>query len=105
MKKHPGFAYEMLSKINYLEQALEIPYAHHERWDGSGYPRGFTGEDIALQARIFAVVDVVGCPCSQIAPTGKPGPKKSSIQYLKDESGKEFDPAVVKEFLDLLGLE
>ena len=104
MKKHPGFAYEMLSKINYLEQALEIPYAHHERWDGSGYPRGLAGEDIPLQARIFAVVDVWDALQSD-RPYREAWPKEKAIQYLRDESGKEFDPAVVQEFLDLLGLE
>jgi HD-GYP domain-containing protein (c-di-GMP phosphodiesterase class II) len=58
MKKHPTFAYEMLSPIRYLRLALDIPYCHHEKWDGSGYPRGLKGEQIPLVARIFAVVDV-----------------------------------------------
>jgi HD-GYP domain-containing protein (c-di-GMP phosphodiesterase class II) len=58
MKKHPDFAYEMLSPIRYLRQALDIPYCHHEKWDGNGYPRGLKGEQIPLAARVFAVVDV-----------------------------------------------
>ena len=58
MKKHPAFAYEMLSPIRYLQLALDIPYCHHEKWDGTGYPRGLKGEQIPLAARIFAVVDV-----------------------------------------------
>ncbi|HKY53150.1 MAG TPA: HD domain-containing phosphohydrolase, partial [Anaerolineales bacterium] len=58
MRKHPEFAYEMLSSIRYLQPALDIPYCHHEKWDGTGYPRGLKGEEIPLTARIFAVADV-----------------------------------------------
>ena len=58
MKKHPTFAFEMLAPIQYLNRAINIPYCHHEKWDGTGYPRGLSGEQIPLEARIFAVVDV-----------------------------------------------
>ena len=58
MKKHPQFAYDMLHSIAYLHRALDIPYCHHEKWDGTGYPRGLKGEQIPLAARIFAIVDV-----------------------------------------------
>jgi HD-GYP domain-containing protein (c-di-GMP phosphodiesterase class II) len=58
MRKHPQFAYELLSSIRYLQPALKIPYCHHEKWDGTGYPRGLRREEIPLEARIFAVVDV-----------------------------------------------
>lgn len=58
VRRHPQFAYDMLSSIKYLQPALDIPYCHHEKWDGSGYPRGLKGEEIPLAARIFAVVDV-----------------------------------------------
>jgi HD-GYP domain-containing protein (c-di-GMP phosphodiesterase class II) len=58
MKTHPVLAYELLSTIPYLHDSLEVPYCHHERWDGSGYPRGLSGEEIPLSARIFAIVDV-----------------------------------------------
>ena len=61
---HPIYAYEMLYPIEYLRPALDIPYCHHERWDGSGYPRGLKGEDIPLSARLFAVVDVWDALCS-----------------------------------------
>ena len=57
MRQHPQYAYDLMHPIPYLRSALDIPYAHHERWDGSGYPRGLKGEDIPLAARIFAVVD------------------------------------------------
>src|SRR6185312_3198381 len=58
MRQHPAYAYDMLMPINYLRPALDIPYCHHEKWDGSGYPRGLKGEAIPLPARLFAVVDV-----------------------------------------------
>ena len=58
MRQHPQYAYDLLSPIPYLRPALDIPYCHHERWDGSGYPRGLKGEEIPLAARIFAVVDI-----------------------------------------------
>ena len=58
MRQHPTYAFNMLMSINYLRPALDIPYCHHEKWDGSGYPRGLKGEDIPMAARIFAIVDV-----------------------------------------------
>ena len=72
MKKHPVYAWELLSPIKYLRPALDIPYYHHERWDGTGYPRGLKGEEIPLSARIFAVVDVWDALTlnSHIAPPG-----------------------------------
>lgn len=102
MKKHPSYAYDMLSKIDYLQQALDIPVSHHERWDGSGYPQGLEGENIPLQARIFAVVDVWDALQSD-RPYREAWTEKKTIQYLKDQSGKEFDPHVVNEFLELVG--
>ena len=102
MKKHPVYAKEMLSPIDYLVPALEIPYYHHERWDGSGYPQGLSGDDIPIAARIFAVVDVWDALQSD-RPYRKAWSEKEAIQYLKDQSGKEFDPKVVSEFLDLIG--
>jgi len=102
MKKHPIYAHDMLSPIDYLLPALEIPYCHHERWDGSGYPRGLAGEDIPFAARIFAVVDVWDALQSD-RPYRKAWSEKRAIQYLKNQSGKEFDPHVVSEFLELIG--
>jgi PAS domain S-box-containing protein len=101
MKKHPQFAYDMLSQIEYLMPALDIPYAHHERWDGSGYPKGLAGDDIPLAARIFAVVDVWDALQSD-RPYREAWSEEKAIQYLKDQSGKEFDPGVVNEFLELI---
>jgi HD-GYP domain-containing protein (c-di-GMP phosphodiesterase class II) len=102
MKTHPKLAYEMLSEINYLKPALEIPYSHHERWDGSGYPQGLAGEEIPLEARIFAVVDVWDALQSD-RPYRNAWSEEKTIQYLKDQAGKEFDPNIVAEFLDLIG--
>ncbi len=102
MKKHPIYAFEMLSKIEYLKQALDIPTCHHERWDGSGYPAGLAGENIPLQARIFAVVDVWDALQAD-RPYRKAWSEEKTIQYLIDQSEKEFDPQVVIEFLDLIG--
>jgi len=102
MKKHPVYAYEMLSKIAYLRPALDIPYCHHEKWDGSGYPRGLKGEEIPLPARIFAVVDVFDALTSD-RPYRKAWSREEAIAYIKERSGKDFDPAVVEVFLEVIG--
>jgi HD-GYP domain-containing protein (c-di-GMP phosphodiesterase class II) len=100
MRKHPELAYEMLAPIPYLNPALEIPYCHHERWDGSGYPRGLRGEEIPFSARIFAVVDVWDALCSDRP--YRPGMAEPHVRrYLDAESGKLFDPRVVRAFLEL----
>ena len=101
MKKHPVYAYDMLSTIDYLSQALDIPYSHHERWDGSGYPQGLSGEDIPLPARIFAVVDVWDALQSD-RPYRDAWSEEKAIAYLKEKSGKEFDPQVVQAFFELI---
>ncbi len=87
----------MLSRIDYLRPALEIPYCHHEKWDGSGYPRGLRGEEIPLPARIFAVVDVYDALTSD-RPYRKAWSEKDTLALIKKESGSHFDPAVVEEF-------
>ncbi|MGD0878864.1 MAG: PAS domain S-box protein [Anaerolineales bacterium] len=97
MKKHPGFAYEMLSPIHYLKAALDIPYCHHEKWDGTGYPRGLKGEQIPLTARIFAVVDVWDALISD-RPYRKAWSKEKTRQHIQAGSGTHFDPQVVKTF-------
>jgi PAS domain S-box-containing protein/putative nucleotidyltransferase with HDIG domain len=102
MKKHPFHAYQMLSEIEYLRPALDVPYCHHERWDGSGYPRGLTGEAIPFAARIFAVVDVWDALQSN-RPYRPAWSEKKAIQYLKDQAGIEFDPLVVEAFMELIG--
>ncbi|HEY9152718.1 MAG TPA: PAS domain S-box protein, partial [Anaerolineales bacterium] len=98
MKKHPTFAFEMLSPIQYLSRALNIPYCHHEKWDGSGYPRGLSAEQIPLEARIFAVVDVWDALTSD-RPYRKAWTKPKTIKYIESLAGAHFDPAVVERFL------
>ncbi|MBI5352415.1 MAG: PAS domain S-box protein [Chloroflexi bacterium] len=102
MRQHPVHAYNMLSSIEYLKSALDIPYCHHEKWDGTGYPRGLKGVQIPLVARIFAVVDVWDALLSNRS--YRPGwPKEKVFQHIRAESGKHFDPEVVKAFLILTG--
>jgi PAS domain S-box-containing protein/putative nucleotidyltransferase with HDIG domain len=101
MRKHPELAYRMLSRIKYLEEAITIPYYHHERWDGSGYPHKLQGNDIPLHARLFAVVDVWDALSSD-RPYRKKIPPHEVIEYLKKESGKLFDPEMVENFIPLI---
>ncbi|BCY18409.1 MAG: PAS domain S-box protein [Chloroflexi bacterium] len=101
MRMHPTFAYKLLSKIPYLAPALDIPYRHHERWNGSGYPSGQKGEEIPLAARIFAVVDVWDALSSD-RPYRPAWPRESVLNYLKEQSGIQFDPNVVNAILQLL---
>jgi len=99
MKRHTVFAYEMLSPIRYLRLALDIPYAHHEKWDGSGYPLGLKGEQIPLVARIFAVVDVWDALRSDRHYHTSWSVEKVR-EHLRSLSGTHFDPHVVKVCLD-----
>ncbi len=101
MKLHPQFAYDMLSPIAYLRSALDIPYCHHERWDGTGYPRGLTGEQIPLSARIFTVVDVWDALCSD-RPYRRAWSKKKALDYIRQQADHYFDPNVVRVFLKWL---
>ncbi len=102
MRLHPKFAYDMLSQIPYLRQALDIPYCHHEKWDGTGYPRGLKGDEIPLAARIFAVADVWDALRSD-RPYRK-GWQPSQVRgYIREQRGKQFDPKVVDIFLRLTG--
>jgi PAS domain S-box-containing protein/putative nucleotidyltransferase with HDIG domain len=98
MHRHPEYAFEMLSPITYLRQALDIPYGHHERWDGSGYPRHLPGEQIPLAARIFAVVDVWDALISD-RPYRKTWTKEEAAEFIRENSGILFDPRVVETFL------
>ncbi|HSL44751.1 MAG TPA: PAS domain S-box protein [Anaerolineales bacterium] len=98
MRKHPQYAHDLLHSIPFLRQALDIPYCHHERWDGNGYPRGLRGEQIPLAARIFAVIDVWDA-LSHDRPYRKAWPQDIIISYLEEQSGILFDPMVVQEFL------
>ena len=101
MRRHPSIAYEMLSSIHFLEPALEIPYFHHEKWDGSGYPQGLKGKEIPLSARIFAIVDVWDALSSD-RPYRKAWDAKKVVDYIQEQSGAHFDPDVVTSFLELL---
>jgi PAS domain S-box-containing protein len=98
MRRHPDYAYQMLHPIEYLWPALDIPYAHHERWDGTGYPRGLKGEEIPLSARIFAIIDVWDALCSD-RPYRRAVPEAQVLQYIKEHAGTHFDPRLVDAFL------
>ncbi len=100
MRKHPQFAYEMLSPITYLKPALDIPYCHHEKWDGSGYPRGLKGEQIPLAARLFAIIDVYDALTSD-RPYRAAWSKEKTLEHIKAGAGMHFDPKVVEAFLQL----
>lgn len=99
MRLHPTYAYEWLSPIAFLAPSLDIPYCHHEKWDGSGYPRGLAGEEIPLAARIFTVVDVWDALTSD-RPYRTAWPKSQARRYLREQSNIQFDPRVVETFLD-----
>jgi PAS domain S-box-containing protein len=101
MKKHPRFAFDLLSPIRYLRLALDIPYCHHEKWDGSGYPRGLKGEQIPLSARIFAVVDVWDALCSD-RPYRAGWAKEKVREHILSLSGTHFDPQVVDAFMKVI---
>jgi HD-GYP domain-containing protein (c-di-GMP phosphodiesterase class II) len=98
---HPYAAYELLGHIPYLRPALEIPYRHHEHWDGSGYPKGLKGEQIPLSARLFSVVDVFDSLTSE-RPYRSAWKIDDAIQYIEVMAGKLFDPKIVKAFLSMI---
>lgn len=104
IKQHPIWAHTMLKDITYLQRDLDIPYYHHERWDGMGYPLGLHGEDIPLSARIFAVVDVWDAMISD-RPYRGGLPRPEVLQHIEEQSGKHFDPKVVKAFLEMMEKE
>ena len=100
MRRHPQYAYDLLSPIAYLRPALDIPHCHHEKWDGSGYPRGLKAEDIPLTARLFAVADVWDALSSD-RPYRPAWPAEKVRAHIAAESGKHFDPRAVRAFLQL----
>jgi putative two-component system response regulator len=101
MRKHPQFAYDMLSPIEYLRPALVIPYSHHEKWDGTGYPRGLKGEEIPMSARLFAIADVWDAVTSD-RPYRAAWTKEQAAAYIREQSGKHFDPQVVELFFKVV---
>ncbi|MGE5073324.1 MAG: GAF domain-containing protein [Anaerolineae bacterium] len=101
MRQHPQYAYNMLAPIVYLRNSLEIPYAHHEKWDGTGYPRGLKAETIPLAARIFCVVDVYDALTSNRPYRGAWSEEKT-LEYIEQQAGRHFDPQIVQVFLRLI---
>ena len=101
IRKHPQYAYELMSSVEYLRGAVDIPYCHHEKWDGTGYPRGWKGEEIPLAARIFAVVDLWDALRSE-RPYRHAWPDAQVKTYLQGQSGAHFDPQIVETFLRVL---
>ncbi|MBI3242556.1 MAG: PAS domain S-box protein [Chloroflexi bacterium] len=100
MRKHPGYAHDLLSPIVYLHPALDIPYCHHEKWDGTGYPRGLKGEAIPLAARLFAVVDVWDALRSD-RPYRPAWPEEKAREHIQSLAGMHFDPKVIEAFLSM----
>ena len=101
MELHPVYAREMLSRIPFLHSVMAIPYHHHERWDGTGYPEGLAGEDIPLAARIFSVVDQWEALSSD-RPYRKAWSRERIVTYLEENAGRIFDPEIVETFLRLV---
>ena len=101
MKKHPLIAYELLSKIPYLKQSLDIPLYHHEKWDGSGYPYGLKGEKIPFSARLFSIIDVFDALTSD-RPYRQAWNKTETLRYIQEQAGAQFDPAIVKIFIPMI---
>jgi putative two-component system response regulator len=97
MRRHTGYAHTWLSKIPYLHPALDIPYCHHEKWDGTGYPRGLKGDEIPLAARLFSIIDVWDAITSD-RPYRKPMTYQEAYEFILSQSGKHFDPSVVEIF-------
>ncbi len=100
MRRHPGYAFELLSPVTYLRPCLDIPYCHHEKWDGTGYPRGLKGDAIPLAARIFAIVDVWDALLSD-RPYRKAWPIGKVTEHIRSLSGAHFDPKVVEAFFTI----
>jgi PAS domain S-box-containing protein/putative nucleotidyltransferase with HDIG domain len=102
IEQHPVYAFELLSPIEFLRPALDIPYCHHEKWDGSGYPRGLSGERIPLAARIFAIVDVFDALTSD-RPYRAAWDLPRTLAHIQEQSGSHFDPQLVEAFLEIVG--
>lgn len=100
VEQHPDTAYRLLSKIPFMAKAIEIPYCHHEKWDGTGYPQKLKGEQIPLAARVFAVADVWDA-LSNDRPYNKAWPREQIIEYFKEQTGLHFDPVIARLFLNM----
>jgi HD-GYP domain-containing protein (c-di-GMP phosphodiesterase class II) len=104
MRMHPSYAFQMLKPITYLRFALDIPYCHHEKWDGTGYPQGLRNEQIPLAARIFSIVDVYDALTSD-RPYRARWPQEKTLQHIRGLSGSHFDPNIVDVFLKMVNQE
>lgn len=100
IERHPGFAHQMISPIVFLRPALDIPWCHHEKWDGTGYPRHLAGADIPLAARVFSVIDVWDAMRSN-RPYHRSRPVDVVREVIAQGRGTHFDPAIAEMFLDL----
>ena len=101
MRQHPQYAYNMIHPISFLRPAIEIPYYHHEKWNGMGYPFGLKGEQIPYSARLFAIIDVWDAITSN-RPYRKAWSFEKALEYIKSESGRHFDPNIVELFLRMV---
>jgi PAS domain S-box-containing protein len=101
MRRHPVYAFEMLKPIAYLRQALDIPYCHHERWDGTGYPRGLKGEQIPLAARVFSLADIWDALFAADRPYRRPLSVEDACTHIKGLAGTHLDPKVIEVFLSM----
>ncbi len=101
MRRHPEYAYQWLSPVSFLRPALEIPYSHHEKWDGTGYPRALAGEQIPLAARLFAAVDIWDALRSD-RPYRAAWPVEKVIDHIRSLSGTHLDPSIVEVFLRIV---
>lgn len=102
MRRHPQYAHDMIQSIEYLRPALDIPFCHHEKWDGSGYPRGLKGFEIPLPARLFAIVDVWDALTSD-RPYRKAWDKQKALEHILEQKGKHFDPDMADLFHKMIG--
>jgi HD-GYP domain-containing protein (c-di-GMP phosphodiesterase class II) len=100
VRRHPAYAYSLIKKIPYLQNSIDSPYCHHEKWDGTGYPQGLKGEQIPIDARIFAVTDVWDALRSN-RPYRSAWTANQARNYILQQSGKHFDPQVVEKFFEL----
>jgi PAS domain S-box-containing protein len=101
MRKHPEYGFLLLSPIQYLHSAVDIPYCHHEKWDGTGYPRGLKGEQIPLSARLFAVADIWDAIRSD-RPYRKGWSSERALEHIKSLAGTDLDPRAVEYFLSIV---
>lgn len=101
MEQHPVYAFEFLSSIEFLRPALNIPYCHHEKWDGSGYPQGLKGNQIPFAARVFTVIDVWDALCSN-RPYRPAWSREKAVLHIQQQAGEQFDPLVVEAFMEMV---